>query len=322
MICDIMIVGEAGVDFLPGTEGSTENVQEFTRRAGGSAINSAIGLAHLDEIPLLRTRIGDDPFGAFLHRTLEEHDIPLEYVATDSAASTSLAFIQRCQDASLDFTFYRHETADTRLQSNAIPTSVLEDLSRLHVTGVLLASDQSRSAIMTLIERAKTAGCRVSFNPNTRPQLWDQPEKMAQDIGDAISFVDEIIATPADFAGIGFDIEDPTQLAARLTDRGPDSVFLSLDSISAYGYVTEGPLAGEFRHDGYGIDPVYPIGATDAFTAGIIASLINDASKLTRIIKSANAVASISTMSPGAITAFSLKRSAQSLYPDLVWKTE
>ncbi|WP_254274630.1 carbohydrate kinase family protein [Haloarcula marina] len=319
---NIMVVGEAGVDFLPDEAGPTKHVENFARRAGGSAVNSVIGLHHLGETPFLRTRIGTDPFGAFLRETLDEHGIPTDFVEADAEAMTSLAFVERQKSDALDFTFYRHETADTRLEPDLVPVDVLESLQWLHVTGVLLATEPSRTAILSLMDRAQQAGCQVSFNPNTRPQLWNRTEELAQDIGDALKLTDVVIATPADFEPIGFETSTPETLADELVQYGPDSVFLSLDSISAYGTIIDGPLTGDAHHDGYDVDPVYPIGAVDAFTAGVIASLLHDAKSVRDILAAANAVATISTMSPGAITAFSLRRSAESLYSNPPWESE
>ncbi len=318
----IMIAGEAGIDFLPDSTGPLENVERFSRKVGGSAVNAAIGLSNLGIPPLLATRVGADPFGNAVLSVIEEHDIPLDYVGADPDAMTSLAFVRYTDDSNLDFTFFRHETADTKLQPGTVSAEILESLSWVHVTGVLLASEPSRSTLLSLMEEAQQAGCRVSFNPNTRPQLWADRKNLERDLHDALELADVVIATPEDFEPIGYDVDDPPELARALCRRGPKSVFLAVDTISAYGLVMEGPFEGTAWNEGYDVDPVYPIGATDAFTAGIIASMTNDATSLQEVVESANAVATISTMSPGAITAFSLNRSVQSLYPDPPWPTD
>lgn len=318
----VVIAGESGIDFLPDPEGSIQKTEDFSRKIGGSAVNAAIGLANLGIPPLLLTRVGDDPFGKSILSVLDNHGVPLDYVESDKEAMTSLAFVQYTTDTTPNFTFYRHETADTRLQPGKIPPDTFAEAEWVHVTGVLLSTEPSRSALLSLMEKARDADCQVSFNPNTRPQLWDETDGLERDIDDALTLTDVVIATPEDFKLIGMEEDDPTDLAAALCEQGPHSVFLSVDTTSAYGLVTEGSLEGSIWHDGYDVEPVYPIGETDAFTSGIIASLISDAASLEEVIKSANAVSTLSTMSPGAITAFSLNRSVQSLYPDPPWLLE
>jgi fructokinase len=318
----IVIVGESGIDFLPDSEGSIQDTENFSRKIGGSAVNAAIGLANLGIPPLLHTRVGDDPFGKSILSVLDKHGVPLDYVESDTEAMTSLAFVQYDTDSTPHFTFYRHETADTRLQPGKISPGTLAEVEWVHVTGVLLASESSRSALLSLMEEARDADCQISFNPNTRPQLWEDTDSLERDINDALELADVVIATPEDFELLGMEVDDPTNLATTLCDRGPHSVFLSVDTTSAYGLVTEGLLEGSIWHDGYHVEPVYPVGETDAFTAGIIASLISDATSLEEVIKSANAVSTLSTMSPGAITAFSLNRSVQSLYSNPPWLLE
>jgi len=318
----VVIVGESGIDFLPNSEKSIQDTENFSRKIGGSAVNAAIGLANLGISPLLHTRVGDDQFGKVIQSMLDKHGVPLDYVESDTEAMTSLAFVQYTTDTTPNFTFYRHKTADTRLQPKKISSDTLAKAEWVHVTGVLLASEPSRSALLSLMEEARDADCRVSFNPNTRPQLWDDTDSLKRDINEALGLADVVIATPQDFKLVGMEEDDPTTLATALCERGPHSVFLSVDTTSAYGLVTEGPLEGTVWHNGYDVEPVYPIGETDAFTAGIIASLISNAASLEEVVKSANAVSTLSTMSPGAITAFSLNRSVQSLYPDPPWPFE
>ncbi|EMA48515.1 carbohydrate kinase family protein [Halococcus salifodinae] len=321
MTYDILVMGEAFVDFLPESVGPTENVNRFQRRAGGSAINVAIGLANLDEVPLLRTRVGRDPFGKFLKDTVSEHEIPLTYFETDATAQTSLSVVSRDTESpsDLSFTFYRHQTADTRMEPDLIPDEVLADTKWVHITSVPLGSEPSRTATLSLMRRARKQGCTVSFFPNTRPQLWSRPGQVERDISAAIELSDIVMGTPSELAAAGYKYSDPSELALKLCEMGPEAVFLCIDSVRAFGYVTSEQLEGVANHDGFGVTPKHPIGSTDAFTAAVIASYMNDVMSLQKIVKSASAVASISTMSPGAITAFSLKETASSLFPDLPW---
>lgn len=317
----ILVIGENFVDLIPETSKSAEDVERFSRRAGGSAVNVTIGLANLGEPPLLRTRVGRDPFGQFLTDTLTDHDISLDYVEQDETARTSLSFVEKKNNtkSDLSFTFYRHDTADTRMEADVISDEVLADVDWVHTTSVGLESEPTRTALLTLMERAREMDCRVSFFPNTRKQLWSDSETLKDDFDSAIRLSDVITGTIPELIDAGYEEDDPHELATKLCELGPNAVFLSLNDVEAYGYVSTGPLRGEDQYSGFEVSPKYPIGSTDAFTAAIIASYINGVDSLEKMLKSASAVASISTLSPGAITMFSLKQSASSLYQDLPW---
>ncbi|PSP95364.1 carbohydrate kinase [Halobacteriales archaeon QS_4_62_28] len=318
---NILVMGENFVDFLPEEPGSIEDIATFSRRAGGSAVNVTIGLANLGEHPLLRTRIGQDPFGQFLLATLADHGISREYIEQDETARTSLSFVGKENNtkSALSFTFYRHETADTQMEANVIPNEVLANIDWVHTTSVGLESEPTRTALLKLMERAQAMDCQVSFFPNTRGQLWSDPDVLKNDFDTAIGLSDVITGTIPELVAAGYEGTELHTLSRELCELGPNAVFLSVNDVEAYGYVCNGALEGEYHHDGFEVTPKYPIGSTDAFTAAIIASYMNDVDSLEEMLKSASAVASISTLSPGAITMFSLKQSASSLYRDLPW---
>jgi fructokinase len=80
MGADLLVAGEALVDFIPDRPGPLADVETFTRRAGGAPANVAVGLATLGDPPLFWTRVGRDPFGDHLVETLADHGVPDDLV--------------------------------------------------------------------------------------------------------------------------------------------------------------------------------------------------------------------------------------------------
>lgn len=306
-----IVAGETLIDFVPATDDPLADVESFDRRAGGAPANVSVGLSRLGRPPLFWTRVGADPFGEFLAARLDREGIPDRFVERERDAATSLAFVSGAATGPR-FTFYRDETADTRLQVGTVPDETLDRTPWVHAGGVTLADEPARSATLDLLERASEAGCTVSFDPNVRPELWGNDAELSTVCGWAIEQTDVLIATPAELRALGCAGDDPVALAEDATARAPHTVVSTLGGDGALAIATDdapwGPAAT--NHDGYAIDATDDTGAGDAFTAGLIDALVesgtepaSDDRSLAAAVSFANAVAALSTTERGAMEA-------------------
>ncbi|QIB73800.1 carbohydrate kinase [Halogeometricum borinquense] len=300
----VVVAGEMLIDFLPDRQGPLESVASFTKRPGGAPANVAVALSQLDETPAFATRVGDDPFGDFLVETLSEAGLDTELVERDPEAKTSLAFVALGEEADRGFSFYRDRTADTRMQPGSVPDATLASADWVHVGGVTLADEPSRTATFDLMRRGRDAGATVSFDPNARPELWDEFDFEAS-VAEAFELADVVKATPEDLEALDYE-GDPETMARRIRSDGPHTVFLTLGSEgSLVSASEESPWVTEetvVSHGGYDVEPVDTTGAGDAFTAGVVAALVEGQS-LAETLSFANAVAAVTTTATGAMTA-------------------
>ncbi|WP_136602344.1 carbohydrate kinase family protein [Salinigranum halophilum] len=307
MTQEVLVAGETLIDFIPEQTGPLAAVESFSRRAGGAPANVAVGLAHLDSAPLFWTRVGDDAFGDHLRETLADAGLADTYVETDPVAKTGLAFVSLGEEAEREFSFHRHESADTRLQPGTVDDETLAEVEWVHVGGVTLADEPARTATLDLVERAQAADATVSFDPNARPELWAGDESsFVETVDDLLPQVDVLKVTPDDLVEADIAYDGPEATAEALLDRGPHTVFLTLGDAGSFAAATaEAPwteAAVATFHDGYTVDPVDTTGAGDAFTAGVVAALVEGAD-LDEALGFANAVAAVTTTAPGAMTA-------------------
>lgn len=301
---DTLVAGEALVDFLPSEPGPLSEVESFARRAGGAPANVATALASLGHPPWLLTRVGEDPFGAFLAATLADRGVPDRFVSTDPDRPTALAFVGH-DDGSPAFTFYRENAADRHLRAESVPAETLAAVSRVVVGGVALAAEPARSAVHALVDRAREQDCTVVFDPNRRPELWADAGTYEAELRRMLGRADLVCAAVDDFAGTRFEAADPGAVARAVADAGPHAVALTLGADGALWHATgEGRWeAGTTSHPGYEVDAVDATGAGDAFVAGVLAALSEGAAAAPEVLSFANAVGALATTEPGAMAA-------------------
>lgn len=301
---DVLVAGETIVDFLPAETGELAAVENFSRRAGGAPANVAVALSRLEETPLFWTRLGSDPFGDFLADTLAAEGLPTDLVERDPEAKSGLAFVSLGEDAEREFSFYHDLTAETRFQPGTVDDDTLESVSWVHFDGLSLDAEPSREAVLDLARRASESDAIVSFDPNARPERWEEFD-FADSIHHAFEYADVVKVTPEDMAAAGVE-GDADALASHVLEHGPSTVLVTLGSEGSYAATnrsspwTRGPTT--VSHPGYDVDPVDTTGAGDAFTAGCIAGLV-EGRGLEGTLAFANAVAARATTAAGAMSA-------------------
>jgi len=158
----------------------------------------------------------------------------------------------------------------------------------------------SRSATFDLVERAREAGCRVVFDPNTRPELWADEDELTATLEGMVGLTDVLKASREDFEPTAFPTDGG--FAAGLLESEPDTVLLTTGGSGAT--VVAGPDSpwgrGEWHHLGYEADVVDTTGAGDAFLAGAVAALA-DGEGPEETLAFANAVAAVATTAGGAM---------------------
>lgn len=315
---DVLVAGDTLVDFMPDQPRPVGSGGAFEPAFGGSGANVAMALDRLGPPPLFWTRIATDEFGDFLAGRLAESGISNRFIVRDPDAKTTLAFVSHDESGEPQFSFYRSATADTRMQSGTVPDAELDDLSWVHTTGVALSAQPSRSATLELLERSADHGCTVSLDPNSRPEMWHSPHEYAAVVRGALENVDVLKATPGDLSAGGFETDDPERLARQVTERGPETVCITLGESGSVCYGTDAsPVSGIARHEGYEAEAVDTTGAGDAFMAGVITALERGLTDGHDVLALANAVGAVVTTEPGASTALTDLDRVHELYGKL-----
>lgn len=270
---EVVAIGEVMGLLDPEAIGPLEDVARFTLRVAGAEGNVLINLAHLGHSTAFISAVGADPVGRLVTRTLAEQGVNVDHVQTDPSAATGVFFKERFGDGERRVYYYRHGSAASRLGPDRLDLDAVGVPKVLTVSGVTLGlgdgtglSEVAKQALDWAAARSST----VVFDPNLRPTLWDA-EKAAAEFAHILPKIDVLLAGREEMATLVPDA-DPDSAARRLCDDGMGAVVLKNGSKGALVYEH-----GRVTHiEPYPVRAVVdPVGAGDAFAAGVISGLLH-----------------------------------------------
>ena len=173
---DIITVGEMVIDFIPGTEEGS-----YIRNPGGAPANVAIAAARNGLSAGIFCKVGDDAFGRFLIRTLEDNKVTPLSPQLCGEAVTTMAFVSLTPGGERSFTFARKPGADMFLRVSDIQEGYLGGCKVIHGGSCSLSKGEARAATIHALKRGHEMGKMVSFDVNYRNLMWDDDRQAAAD---------------------------------------------------------------------------------------------------------------------------------------------
>ncbi len=178
----VWVTGDAVVDLIPDGE------HHYLKCPGGAPANVAVAISRLGGNAAFFGRVGNDPFGKFMHQTLNKEQVDCQYLVLDDQQRTSTVVVDLDDQGERSFTFMVKPSADQFFQPQDIPDFSAGDW--LHVCSIALANEPSRSSTFDAIERIKKAGGYFSFDPNLREEVWQQPQQLIEVVMKAAAHAD------------------------------------------------------------------------------------------------------------------------------------
>jgi fructokinase len=166
----IACFGEALIDFLaqPPTPPAPRAFLQF---AGGAPANVAVAAARLGADATFIGMLGEDLFGDFLLRSLDDAGVGTQHVVRTAQAKTALAFVALDTDGERSFSFYRPPAADLLFRTEHFHEDAF-DAAVWHVCSNSLTDADIAATTLDGMRRARAAGALVSVDLNWRPALW------------------------------------------------------------------------------------------------------------------------------------------------------
>jgi fructokinase len=269
----VLSTGEILIDLIV-SDGATdlEQATSFASRPGGAPANAAVALARQGLPAAFCGVAGDDPFGRRLVSTLDEELVDRTRLRLSGDAATTLAFAWKDQRGDGHFSILR--MADKLLSPSDIERADIPTLSALVVGSVSLSEEPSRSAIVRAVALAAEHGIPICIDVNMRPTLW-QDRQSAVEACELVLPRATLIKLSLDDARFLLELDHPEDIFHVLS-RYPAGYIVLTDGArgSWFAVRRQDGLSAPERVPAFEIDAVDPTGAGDAFTAAIIARLI------------------------------------------------
>ena len=264
---DVVTFGETMVLFAPAERGTLEWAPAYHGSIGGAESNCAIGLARLGHSVCWLSRLGRDPFGSRVLKTLRGEGVDVSRVEICDWAPTGIMFKEPGPGNTTRIFYYRRHSAAAALRAE--PFESLK-ARYLFVTGITPAlSDSNRQLTFELVDRFRGSGAKVAFDPNMHFRLWG-PKEARTVFLELAQKCDLLIPSLAE-GEILTGLTERELMLDKLLSLGPSQVVLKAGDQGAW--YADGAERGFCPcHPAAEIDPV---GAGDAFCAGLLSGLLD-----------------------------------------------
>jgi fructokinase len=306
----VLCLGELLIDLVPEPAGFPLGKARTLRIApGGAPANVAVALTRLGVRAGFIGKVGDDPLGRLLHKTLQQKRVDLSCFQLCRQSLTRIALVTNDSNEQQRFLFYGN--ADVQLGPRDIRQSYIRSARFFHFGSISLIQEPSRSATLTAIRLARQHGLTISFDPNLRPALWPSLRVARTTILQSIELCDvfKVNQSEWEFLFPRRKFEDSFSL---LKKQGVRLAAMTCDAKGSMLATEHACVAVETQQ----VKVADTTGAGDGFVAGLLFQLAKRRSssdfsqaELEALGVFANAVGTLTCTQPGAIPAFpSLER--------------
>ena len=280
----VVTFGEVMMRLTPRDNRLLIQADSFDAHFGGSEYNVAAGLVALGQRAMCVTRLPDNPLGKRALAEMRASGVEVPDDVMVPIGRLGLYFLEPGSSPRPNRVVYdRSESAlATAGASEEFDwDGLLSDACWFHVSGITPALSSSLLATTEeAVDKARENAVPISFDINYRARLWSA-EDARRSLEPLLKKACLIETTEEDLERV-FGVEGATaqELAKRARDRFEvDILAVTLREVisvrrNLWGGCAIGP-DGYFESRRYDIEVVDRVGAGDAFTAGLIAGLID-----------------------------------------------
>ena len=303
---DLVTFGEAMMRLSPPAGQSIEDTSSFDAWVGGAELNVAVAGRHLGLRTRWVSRLPDNRIGRTIAARASAEGVDVSHVSFTPNGRTGLYFVELGTGTrASDVVYDRSGSAMACLGPGDIDwRATLSDASWFHVSGITAAlSETAAAALAEALQMARAAKLIISYDVNYRAKLWT-PEQARQTQGPLLRYADVVITG-----------EESARTVFGAKGDSADAVALDLQAqIGASAIVLTTRDAAETRHTQFramalsakqvyrsrtfDVEVVDPIGAGDAFAAGLIFGRIRSGSWENALTCGA-ALATLKNQTPG-----------------------
>jgi len=264
---DVLTLGESMVVLYPPEPSKIEENNNLLFDIGGAESNVAIALSRLGFKVNYVTKLGNDPFGKFINKTLKKEKVFIESILTDSEYPTGVFFREYLEDGARRVYYYRKNSAASNLSIKDFDFNLVEQCKMVHLTGLTPALSESCAKLVdSIIDKANSLKIPVSFDPNYRKQLWSGEK--ARSILEPMIRKSNLLFIGHEDAEAIFGSKTSEKMFEFLKSLGPDLIVFKEGEYGARVWEKNGKI---YQMPALKVDNVIdPVGAGDGFVAGYI----------------------------------------------------
>jgi len=239
-------------------------------RAGGAVANVAVAARRAGAPVALASGCGADRWGRFLVDHLRAEGIDLRFFREIEDVPTAYAFA--FLDPRGEPTFEIHgQGIDAAIASlGGREEEIAAAAAAVAFGSNTLVARRSREITADVCRRAREAGIPLLFDPNLRPDRWDDLDRARESCLPFVNTADVLKCNAAEARWLLDAGDVPIEAAAdALHDLGPDLVVVT-DGIEPA--IARGAVAAAARPPE--VEVVSPLGAGDAFMGALAAGLL------------------------------------------------
>ena len=237
-----------------------------------------------------------------MYDTLRQEKVNTDYMTFDEAQRTSTVVVALDDEGERSFTFMVRPSADLFLQADDLPA--FRQGEWLHSCSIALSAEPSRTTTLLAMQRIREAGGFVSFDPNIRTDLWQDPQVLQRCLERAFALADVVKLSEEELAFMTAST-DLRVAMKTLAERFAIKLLLVTQGKAGVQALFQGDI---FHYSSEPVTSVDTTGAGDAFVAGLLwqlaqTGLPQSEPDLALGLKYAQRCGALATTAKGAMTA-------------------
>jgi 2-dehydro-3-deoxygluconokinase len=261
---DMLSIGESMIELF--SEEPMGTAETFTRSVAGDSLNIIVAASRLGTNTGYITKLGNDPFEAYLLDTFTSEGIDTSHVLS-SDGFNAVHFVTVMPDGDREFVYYRDGSAPSTIKPEELNPEYISAAKIMHCSGIAQAiSPSSRATVLAAAQIAQLNGVPVSYDPNYRHQLWN-PSEAKEAMEELMPYVDIFLPSSPVDSKILFDTENPKKVIQEANRRGVGTVVVTLGEDGALIGAEDAVMQLDPMPAGSVIDTT---GAGDSFKGGFI----------------------------------------------------
>lgn len=295
---------------------SLDAAEHFSKYLAGAELNVAIGLSRLGHKGIYISKVGEDSFGNFIIESVKKAEIETTYLTKDKNYSTGFYLKQKVSEGDPKVDYYRKNSAAANLSIAELKALDLSGIKIAHLSGIFPAlSETSLKTFQGFNQKLNEADILTIFDPNLRPVLWDNQEKMIRIIND-LAKQSQIILPGINEGEILTGSSEPEKIADFYLEQSPLTkiVVVKLGADGAFVKLKNGE---QYFVSGFKVAKVVDtVGAGDGFAVGLESALL-EGKTLKKAVKLACVVGALAVQSSGDSEGYPTKEELKAFYKEM-----